>query len=174
MLCSNSFVITGWDLVDWDVPTLISNRDSFVFCATPVPALRFTEPSVSCLLRTFPLAVKGPECEAVGHFCLACLCVSEELYLHFPTHYLDVLLVKQWDKCCLVQLWASDTSLWCNFIDYLHAWLQIACNWFLSICAQFYVFPYILVCCQCIIIHTLSTNKKRIYPCAHLKACGGE
>lgn len=59
---------------------------------------------MSCVLRDFPLAVKELEFEAVGHVCLACLCVSEELYLHFPTHFLDVLLVKQWDKRCLVQL----------------------------------------------------------------------
>ena len=101
------------------------------------------------------------------------MCLSKELYVHFPTPFLDAVLVKQWDKRCLVQLWAFDTSLWCNFIDYLRAWLQIDHNWFLSIHVQFCVFSYIGECCQCFIICALSINKKRIHPCAHLKACGG-
>jgi hypothetical protein len=34
-------------------------------------ALRYTEPPVLWILRAFSLAVKGPDYEAITHFCLA-------------------------------------------------------------------------------------------------------
>jgi hypothetical protein len=54
-----------------------------------------------------------------------------------------------------------------NFADYLQAWIQIVHNWFLSIRVQFCVSSYILKCCQCFTIYTLSVKKKRKRPYVH-------
>lgn len=65
--------------------------------------------------------------------------VCLELYLHFPTHFCVVVLVKEWGNHRLIQFWAYE--LHCDWWFYWlppGCWLHMDHNWFLPIPVRFH------------------------------------